>query len=104
MVLAEVSVWELSFLEVVFFVSSEYIWCDPNSGRPVNGNGRRSFYGSEFCSSGGSPVVVSCYGVSRAAAAGPAGEATAAAEAAAAGEEPVQLSGLFKLQELNKTQ
>lgn len=68
------------------FNHSEYVWRDPGGGRPVDGSGRRSFYGSELCGPGGAPVAVPRDGVSRAAAAGAAGETAAAAEAAAAGE------------------
>lgn len=78
--------WSLS--ELVLFNPSEYLWRDTCGGRPVCRNSRWSFYSAKLCSPGGPPVAVPCHGVCWAAAAGSAGETTAAAEAAAAGEKP----------------
>lgn len=77
--------WSLS--ELLLFDPSEYVWCDPCGRRPVDRNSWRSFYGSQLCGSSGAPVPVPRHGISRATTAGPTGEATAAAEAAAAGEK-----------------
>lgn len=74
--------------ELLLLNPSEYIWRDACGQRPVDRNGWWSFYSSELRCPGGAPVSVPCHGVCRAAAAGPAGETTAAAEAAAAGERP----------------